>query len=266
MSVSQHSPALADALEALGAIAVAVSGGVDSVTLAAFAHALLGRERVLMLHAVSPAVPGDARDRLTSLAGARGWELRFIDAGELADPRYVANPTNRCFFCKTDLYGAMRKVTERQLVSGTNTDDLAEYRPGLIAARDAGVVHPFVTAKLGKSAVRALARALGLGAVAELPASPCLSSRIETGIAISKPALRFIEEAEGMLRARLGEGAVVRCRVRSSGVVVEVGENIAVRAEMLAQVAAIAETHGIAHASVTFAPYVSGSAFLRTAE
>lgn len=264
MSVSQHAPALATQLEASSSIAVAVSGGVDSVTLAAFAHALLGRERVMMLHAVSPAVPADARDRLSGLAAARDWDLRFIDAGELDDPRYVANPSNRCFFCKTDLYGAMRKATDRQLVSGTNTDDLGEYRPGLIAARDAGVVHPFVEAGLGKGAVRALARALDLGAVAELPASPCLSSRIETGIAISQPALRFIAEAEGMLRGRLGEGAVVRCRVRSSGVVIEVGENIAVRAEMLHQVAAIAATHGIAHGSVTFAPYVNGSAFLRT--
>ena len=260
--VASLQPRLAETLDGLGPIAVAVSGGVDSVTLAAFAHLVLGRERVGMLHAVSPAVPGDAKERLHALAHARDWDLRCVDAGELQDPRYVANPVNRCFFCKTDLYGAMRNVTDRQLVSGTNLDDLGDYRPGLAAARDAGVVHPFVRAEMPKSAVRELARALGLAAVAELPASPCLSSRIETGIAVSRERLRFVEESEALLRARIA--GTVRCRVRASGVVIELGETAAGEADLIAQVEALARAHGITPANVTVAPYVVGSAFLRT--
>ena len=256
--------ALAETLHRLGPVAVAVSGGVDSVTLAAFAHEELGRERVAMLHAVSPAVPGDARQRLEGLASERAWDLRCISAGELDDPRYVANPVNRCFFCKTDLYAAMRRATERQLVSGTNVDDLGEYRPGLSAARAAGVVHPFVEAGMTKSAVRALARHLGLGDVAELPASPCLSSRIETGLAISAARLRFVEAAETLLRRRFGAGAVVRCRVRSSGIVIELGEGLDAASDLASKVYALARDHEIEPASVAFAPYVNGSAFLRT--
>ncbi len=264
MSSSQRL-ALARTLHRLGPIAVAVSGGVDSVTLAAVAHEELGRDRVAMLHAVSPAVPGDARRRLELLAGERGWDLHCIDAGELDDPRYVANPSNRCFFCKTDLYAAMRRATDRQLVSGTNVDDLGEYRPGLTAARDAGVVHPFVEAEMAKGAVRELARTLGLADVAELPASPCLSSRIETGIAISRARLRFVEEVEAFLRLRLGADAVVRCRVRASGIVIELGVELVEQGEVADRVSALARTHGIAPAHVAFAPYVNGSAFLRTA-
>ncbi len=255
---------LAEILQRSTPLAVAVSGGVDSVTLAAFADELLGSRNVLMVHATSPAVPGDARQRLEELALARGWDLRCIDAGELEDPRYVENPVNRCYFCKADLYGAMRRVTDRQLVSGTNLDDLGEYRPGLVAAREAGVLHPFVEARMTKRAVRDLARSLGLAHVAELPASPCLSSRIETGIPISKSALRFVEEAEGLLRSRFGRDAVLRCRVRASGVVVELGAGLAEDAGLAGEVSALARAFGIAPADVMFAPYVNGSAFLRT--
>ncbi|HSI06871.1 MAG TPA: adenine nucleotide alpha hydrolase [Myxococcota bacterium] len=263
MSSSERS-ALAETLRRLGPVAVAVSGGVDSVTLAAFAHEQLGRERVALLHAVSPAVPGDARQRLEHLAAARDWDLRCIDARELEDPLYLANPVNRCFFCKTDLYAAMRRATDRQLLSGTNLDDLGEYRPGLAAARDAGVVHPFVEAGMTKAAVRELARALGLAEVAELPASPCLSSRIETGIPISTTRLRFVEAAETLLRSRFGAGAVVRCRVRSSGVVIELGRGLEGSADLAETISMLARTHGVAPPDVAFAPYANGSAFLRT--
>ena len=95
-----------------GPLAVAVSGGVDSLTLATFVHRAAG-SRVEMFHAVSPAVPGDATARVERLAAAQGWRLRIVDAGEFTDETYLANPIDRCFFCKTNLYGSIARHSER---------------------------------------------------------------------------------------------------------------------------------------------------------
>ena len=95
-----------------GPLAVAVSGGVDSLTLATFVHRAAG-SRVEMFHAVSPAVPGDATARVELLAAAQGWRLRMVDAGEFTDETYLANPVDRCFFCKTNLYGCNRAPQRR---------------------------------------------------------------------------------------------------------------------------------------------------------
>jgi uncharacterized protein len=193
--------ALDGVLRSIGEVAVAVSGGVDSLTLAAAAHrALAGRAS--MYHAVSPAV---------------------LDAGEFGDRDYMRNPLDRCFYCKTNLYGAIGPHTAAQVVSGTNLDDLGEYRPGLIAAREHGVRHPFVEARIDKRGVRAIARHIGLGELAELPASPCLSSRIETGIAIDPIMLECVHESERLLERELNP-KTVRCRVRAGGVVIELDE------------------------------------------
>jgi uncharacterized protein len=101
-----------------------------------------------------------------------------FDAGEFADPRYRANPANRCFFCKTNLYGHIVAQPGGTVLSGTNTDDLADWRPGLTAAAQHGVRHPFVEAGIDKPAIRRIAARIGLGDIADLPAAPCLSSRI----------------------------------------------------------------------------------------
>ena len=136
----------------------------------------------------------------------------------------MANPLNRCFFCKTNLYGSIGKHTDGQMVSGANLDDLGEYRPGLDAARDHAVRHPYLEAGIDKQAVRRLARTLGLGELSELPAAPCLSSRVETGIAIRADVLRAIHSVERELAQSFPRGTV-RCRVRASGVVVELDPN-----------------------------------------
>ena len=251
-------------------LAVAVSGGVDSLTLATFAGRALGPGTVLAVHATSPAVPGEATRRVRSRAAAEGWGLRIIAAGEFADPRYRANPVNRCFFCKTNLYGAIRTVTDRRIASGANLDDLGEYRPGLDAAREHGVRHPFVEAGLAKADVRALARDLGLPAIAALPSAPCLSSRVETGIPIEAATLGFIHAVERLVGAELGEagaGQAVRCRVRASGIVVELDSTSlaaldAGRREALAEAIRTRAPEGLAERSVGFAPYRTGSAFL----
>lgn len=250
-------------LDAIGAVAVAVSGGVDSTTLAALAHRRLGTAAT-MLHATSPAVPPEATARLRALAAREGWRLEILDAGEFADPRYRANPANRCFYCKTNLYAAIAAATRATILSGTNTDDLGDWRPGLAAAAAQGVRHPYVEAGIAKSGVRALARDLGLDDIAELPASPCLSSRVETGIAIDPADLALVHGAETLLAARLGP-RTLRCRIRRSGLVIELEPDAldaldtAARAALTAAIAALP---GGAR-PIAFAPYRMGSAFLR---
>ena len=128
-----------------------------------------------------------------------GWRLTEVDAGEFADPAYRANPVNRCYFCKTNLYDRIAHVTEGPIASGANLDDLGDYRPGLIAAAEHRVRHPFVEAGMDKAAVRALARDFDLADISELPAQPCLSSRVETGIAISASDLAFVARMERAL-------------------------------------------------------------------
>jgi uncharacterized protein len=263
--VQSQAAALRSLLRNMGDIAVAVSGGVDSLTLSVFSHRLLG-ERVVMFHAVSPAVPAEATRRTEELAEREGWVLRIVDAGEFDSADYMRNPVNRCFFCKTSLYGSIRPHTQAQMVSGTNLDDLGEYRPGLIAAKEHGVRHPFVEAAIDKSGVRALARSLGLGEVAELPASPCLSSRVETGIGIDPRMLSCIHDAEQLVTRSLAP-RTVRCRVRAQGVVIELDDDALTaleperRALLATAIGQRFEESGFVR-TVDFAPYRVGSAFL----
>lgn len=244
-------------------IAIAVSGGVDSLTLAAVAHARLG-EAARMHHAISPAVPAAATDRTRDLAGLHGWTLAVFDAGEFDDPSYRANPVDRCFYCKTSLYGAVARHAgpDATILSGTNTDDLGEYRPGLDAARQHGVRHPFVEAGIDKAGVRALARSIGLGDVAELPSSPCLSSRVETGIAIDPATLATIERVETMIRITL-RPRTVRCRVRSRGFVIELDPETLAAVQNGDHTALNEDLRAATGQAPVFAPYRNGSAFLR---
>jgi uncharacterized protein len=244
--------------------AIAVSGGVDSVTLAALAAEISGD--VLVMHAVSPAVPPLATQRVRKLAADRDWNLTLLEAGEFADPEYRANPVNRCFHCKTNLYAAIRARTDRPILSGANLDDLEEYRPGLVAAARYAVRHPYIEAGIDKRGVRELARTLGLAEVAELPASPCLSSRVETGIRIEPETLGFIDTAERLVAAALGP-ETVRCRVRASAIVIELDARALARLDTESARSLRELLAGVAHRPssrpIRFAPYRNGSAFLR---
>ena len=116
-------------LDRFDAIAIAVSGGVDSLTLAAFAHRKRGLSAV-MIHAVSPAVPLEPTERVRALAAAEGWTTIVTGTGEFDDARYRDNPANRCYFCKTNLYDRIRALTPHAIASGANLDDLGDHRPG----------------------------------------------------------------------------------------------------------------------------------------
>ena len=253
---------LAEVLSGHGPLVIAVSGGVDSMTLATIAHRAHPRATA-MVHAVSPAVPVEATRRVSAYAEREGWNLRMTDAGEFADLRYRANPVDRCYFCKTHLYDRIRALTEKVIASGTNLDDLGDFRPGLRAAAERHVVHPYVEAGIGKAAVRALARNLALHDLAELPAQPCLASRIETGIAVDADDLAFVEEVERRLTADLPQGATVRCRVTSAGIAIELGEEGRSRHAFVGALALkLCSAAGRSFAGVR--PYRTGSAFLRT--
>ncbi|MCV9963269.1 adenine nucleotide alpha hydrolase [Pararhizobium sp. BT-229] len=258
--------ALRDILFDIGPATVAVSGGVDSMTLAVLAHRSLGRNNVTMMHAASAAVPAEATQRVRHWAAAENWDLRVIDAGELSDEKYRSNPLNRCFFCKGNLYGTISDLTDRQILSGANTDDLGEYRPGLDAARQYSVRHPYLEARIDKGGVRALARALGLGDLSDLPASPCLSSRVETLIRIEPETLQAIHAVENLVSDRLSP-RTVRCRIRQAGIVVELDAgslNAADAIERSALTASIARLlpQALAGKTIAFAPYRNGSAFV----
>jgi uncharacterized protein len=253
-------------LDDLGEVAVAVSGGIDSLTLATLAARHLGPARALMVHAVSPAVPPQATARVRDVAAAEGWTLRCVEAGEFSDPAYLSNPVNRCFFCKINLYGVVATVTRRTIVSGANVDDLGEYRPGLDAARRYAVRHPYVEAGVDKAGVRALARELGLGELADLPASPCLSSRVETGIPIDPATLGFVNAVEILIGAALSP-RTVRCRVRASGLEIELDDAALSAlsdrdAEALRREISALTPAAITAEPIRFAPYRTGSAFL----
>ena len=254
---------LLGALDPHADLAIAVSGGVDSMTLAHLAHRS-AKPMVRMVHAVSPAVPARATARVRRHAEQCGWRLDVVGAGEFDDPAYRANPANRCYFCKNNLYGRIRDLTAGTIASGANLDDLSDYRPGLLAAEAHGVVHPFVEAGIDKAGVRALAAAHGLDDLAELPAQPCLSSRIETGIAIEAGDLAFIDRVEQALSALLPKAATVRCRITGMGAIVELGGTPLDSA--FAQAAA-RQASRLADAErrtfVGLRPYRRGSAFLR---
>src|SRR5262245_32919327 len=129
---------LVKALDRHAALSVAVSGGVDSMTLAYVAHRF-SRGSVSMVHAVSPAVPVAATARVRDYAEREDWNLQVVGAGEFDDPRYRANPVNRCYFCKVNLYDRIRGLSGSAIASGANLDDLGDYRPGLTAAAERGV-------------------------------------------------------------------------------------------------------------------------------
>jgi pyridinium-3,5-biscarboxylic acid mononucleotide sulfurtransferase len=183
-------------------VLVAYSGGVDSAYLALIAKQELG-EKALCILGISPSVSQIQREEAQKIA--RQFELNFqiIQTDELENPDYQANPTNRCYFCKTELYSKLSEFAEnaeiQYIVDGTNADDVGDYRPGRAAAQENAVKSPLVEAGLTKNEIRELSKKQALPTW-DKPASPCLSSRIAYGVPVTIERLSKVERGEAILR------------------------------------------------------------------
>jgi uncharacterized protein len=181
---------------------VCFSAGVDSAFLLKIAADELG-ERVLALTAESPSLAPDELSEARALAGRIGVRHLIVPTAELDDPRYAANPTNRCYFCKSELLSVARRVAREQALAeiliGTNVDDLGDHRPGLQAANEAGARHPLVEAGLTKTEIRAFSRDLDLPTW-DKPEMACLSSRFAYGSEITADRLDRVAQFEKSLK------------------------------------------------------------------
>jgi uncharacterized protein len=200
--VSARAARLRELLAGYRSVLIAFSGGVDSAYLAIAAHDVLG-DRALAVTADSPSYPDTHRQLALSIARDFGFQHEIIRTAELERPEYRANPANRCYYCKDELYSHLAAIARERgvdvVIDGNNADDRGDYRPGRQAAREHGVRSPLDEADLTKDDIRELARQAGLDSWNE-PASACLSSRIPYGSEVTDARLRQIERAEQVLR------------------------------------------------------------------
>jgi uncharacterized protein len=213
-------------LQGLGKVLLGYSGGVDSALLAVVANQALGARRFLAVIGRSPSYPEAQWRTAVELAGRFGVPLLELDTRELEDPRYLRNDTDRCYFCKAELWNRLGSLARREgfdtVIDGTNADDLGEHRPGLRAGQEGGIRSPLAELGWTKDAVRAASRALGLPTW-DAPAAPCLSSRVRYGLGITPRRLRQVEEGEAYLRAQ-GVAGDLRVRHHGSHASVEVAQ------------------------------------------
>ncbi len=203
MNLEQKSNSLQQILKDLTKVVVAYSGGVDSTFLLKSAVDTLGPQNVLACVATGASLPQSELTSAVKLAEALGVEIQTVEPDELSDPNYAANKADRCFHCKSHLFALLTDLAKKRnfnhVICGHNLDDMDDYRPGIRAAKAFGIRSPLADAELTKDDIRRLSRKLNLP-TADVPASPCLASRISYGLEITEQRLKQVEQAEAFLR------------------------------------------------------------------
>lgn len=202
MSIPQKEARLEETIRSFSSALVAFSGGVDSTYLAFISHRVLGSSAWIVT-ALSASVSSHQEELVRDFVQRYKVNHRFIQTSELEDPNYAANPSNRCYFCKSELFGQLEKLRQEWnlevLFDGSNADDLGDYRPGRRAAGENQVVSPLIEAGMTKEDIRERSRYWGLPTW-DAPSMPCLASRLPYGVAVTEAKLKQVEQAEAFLQ------------------------------------------------------------------
>jgi uncharacterized protein len=263
MTLEEKERRLEDLLKSLSPVIVAFSGGVDSSYLAYKAHRVLGPQ-ALAVTAESPSVPSHQRRMATQIVSQFGIRHRLVHSRELERTEYSANPANRCYYCKDELFTILQTIAQESgsatILDGLNADDMGDFRPGRKAGDEHQVRSPLLEAGLNKNEIRELSRRAGLP-TADLPASACLSSRFPYGVRITEEKLKVVDQGEEKLR-EMGF-RVFRVRHHDSLVRLEFGpEDLekALNPEMASILATKFKSLGFKYVTLDLEGYRTGSA------